>query len=105
MHASGSLMAPAAGLGVSHFADRHAMMHATIDTILDAWTIDVLRASSTATCEILDPHASSPRSVPLTPARELTAEQVSELRKLLLNPQSWFFAKKRCLPARLLPIK
>jgi hypothetical protein len=74
------------------------MMHSSIDSILDASTIDAIRASSTATCEILDPEASSRRLVPLVPARELTSEPLSELKRLLLDPQSWFFAQKRCLP-------
>jgi hypothetical protein len=74
------------------------MVHSLIDSILDASTIDAIRASSTATCEILDPEASSRSAVPLTAARELTSEQLSELKGLLLDPQSWFFAKKRCLP-------
>jgi hypothetical protein len=74
------------------------MVHSSIDSILDATTIDALRASSTATGEILDPHAKSRRPVPLTPARELTSDQLSELRGLLLDPHSWYFARKRCLP-------
>jgi hypothetical protein len=36
--------------------------------------------------------------VALSPARHLTSEQASELKELLLDPQSWFFAVKRCLP-------
>jgi hypothetical protein len=74
------------------------MMHSSIDSVLDASTIDAIRASSMATCEILDPEVSSLRPVPLAPARELTPEQLSELKRLLLDPESWFFAKKRCLP-------
>jgi hypothetical protein len=74
------------------------MKHASIDSILDTSTIDALRTSSTATCEILDPDASSPRSVSLTPARELTSDQFCELKELLLDPHSWDFPKKRCLP-------
>jgi len=74
------------------------MVHATIDSILDPATIDALRAASKATCEILDPRASTVRPVPLTPPRKLTRKQVSELRETLLDPQSWFFARKRCLP-------
>jgi hypothetical protein len=74
------------------------MMHTSIDSILDASTIDAIRASSTATCEILDPDASSRRPVPLSAPRELTSDQLSELKELLLDPQSWFFAAKRCLP-------
>jgi hypothetical protein len=74
------------------------MLHATIDSILDASTTDALRSSSRASCEILDPGASSVCPVPLTPARNLTPEQAAELKELLLNPQSWFFAAKRCLP-------
>ena len=72
--------------------------YTSIDSILDASTIDAIRASSTATCEILDPDASSRRPVPLSPPRELTSDQLSELKELLLDPQSWFFATKRCLP-------
>jgi hypothetical protein len=74
------------------------MMHLSIDSILDASTVDVIRASATATCEILDPDAEERRPVSLAPARELTSEQLSELKRLLLDPQSWFFAKKRCVP-------
>jgi hypothetical protein len=74
------------------------MVHSSIDSILDASTIDAIRASSTATCEILDPEVEEHRPVSLAPARELTPEQLSELKRLLLDPQSWFFAKKRCLP-------
>lgn len=66
--------------------------------ILDSLTIELLRASSTATCEILDPQASSGTSVPLVPGRELSSKQLSELKRLLLDPQSWYFAKKRCFP-------
>ena len=76
------------------------MAHSSIDSILDASTIDAIRACSTATCEILDPEASSLRPVPLTPARELTSEQLAGLKDLLLDPQSWFFAAKRCLPRK-----
>jgi hypothetical protein len=72
--------------------------HPSIDSILDASTINAIGASSTATCEILDPFASPRRSVSLTPPRELTSDQLSELKGLLLDPQSWYFAKKRCLP-------
>ncbi len=74
------------------------MVHASIDSILDASTIDAIRASAPATCEILDPESELHRPVPLAPARELTSEQLSQLKRLLLNPQSWFFANKRCLP-------
>lgn len=74
------------------------MVHSSIDSILDASTIDAIRASSTATCEILDPAASSHRPVPLTAPRELTSDQLTELKGLLLDPESWFFAMKRCLP-------
>jgi hypothetical protein len=96
---SSSLSATAAAeLNVSRFEDQLLMVHSSIDSILDASTIDAIRASSTATCEILDPEAASPHPVGLTPARQLTSVQLSELKGLLLDPQSWFFAKKRCLP-------
>ena len=74
------------------------MAHRSIDSILDTSTIDAIGASSTATCEILDPEASSGRPVALSPPRVLTSDQLSKLKELLLDPQSWFFAKKRCLP-------
>ncbi len=83
---------------VSHFEDRLAMLHATIESILKASTIDAIRASANVTCEVLDPDASFARSVALTPARKLTPEQASEFKGLLLDPRSWFFAVKRCLP-------
>lgn len=81
---------------VSRYEVEGCMQRATL--ILGASTTDSLRASAMATCEMLDPDASSLRPVPLTPARELTSEQLYELKRLLLDPQSWCFAKKRCLP-------
>jgi hypothetical protein len=74
------------------------MTHSSIDSILDPSAIEAIRASSTATCEILDPFTSSFSPVAITLARELTLEQLDVLRELLLNPQSWWFARKRCLP-------
>lgn len=74
------------------------MVHSSIDSILDASTTDAIRTSSAASCEILDPEAEARRPVTLAPARELTSEQLSELKRLLLDPQSWFFAMKRCMP-------
>ncbi|MFO0865146.1 MAG: hypothetical protein U0744_10935 [Gemmataceae bacterium] len=74
------------------------MVHSSIDSILDASTIDAIRLSSTATCEILDPEAEERHPVTLAPPRELASEQLSKLKQMLLDPRSWFFAKKRCLP-------
>jgi hypothetical protein len=74
------------------------MAHKPIDVILDPYTIDALRASSVGTCEILDPDASRRTPVWLTPPRKLTADQLAALKALLLDPRSWFFARKRCLP-------
>src|SRR5205085_1649508 len=51
--------------------------------------------ATSGTCQILDP---GPRTVALTPGRELTTEQLDELKRMLLDPESWFFAKKRCMP-------
>ena len=35
----------------------------------------------------------------LTEARDLTSEQLGALRGWLLDPASWYHAKKRCLPS------
>jgi hypothetical protein len=74
------------------------MLHPAIDSILDASTIKIIRASTRATCEILDPDSTLVRPLSLTPARELTLKQISEFTNLVLDPQSWSFARKRCLP-------
>ena len=74
-----------------------SMLHATIRSVLSASTSDAIRACAMATCQVLDPDASSARPG-LTPARRLTPQQCSQLKDLLLDPRSWFFAKKRCLP-------
>lgn len=70
----------------------------SIEAILKPSTIDAIRASAAATCEVLDPD--SVASVALTPAREMAAERCSTLKGLLLDPRSWFFARKRCLPRK-----
>jgi hypothetical protein len=72
------------------------MFLATIESILNASTIAAIRATASGSCEVLDPDDCS--KVALAPARKLIPEQVSEVRDLLLDPGSWFFAKKRCMP-------
>jgi hypothetical protein len=74
------------------------MFHETIDTILKPSTISAIGASVTATCELLDPERSTVGSVALTPARVVAPAGCSTLKRLLLDPRSWYFAKKRCLP-------
>jgi hypothetical protein len=74
------------------------MIDRPIQSILAPLTIEALQTSASATCELLDPQASLVRPVALTPARELAPGQVSSLKALVLDPQSWCFPKKRCLP-------
>jgi hypothetical protein len=72
------------------------MNHDTIDGILKPATIEAIRASSTATCELLDPMGKP--LVRLLPARSITKTRLGQLKELLLDPASWFFCVKRCLP-------
>lgn len=74
------------------------MLQPTIESVLNASTIRALHASAGATCEVLDPDTSCGRPVTLTPARRLTPGQVSALKDILLDPQSWLFAKKCRMP-------
>jgi hypothetical protein len=74
------------------------MFHHTIEAILKPSTIDAIRGSTTITCEVLDPEPRSAAPVALTPARKVAPAGCSMLKDLLLDPGSWFFAKKRCLP-------
>jgi hypothetical protein len=72
------------------------MNHDTIDGILKPATIEAIRKSSTATCEMLDPEG-KPFAL-LVPARRLAKARFVQLKELLLDPASWFFCVKRCLP-------
>ena len=74
------------------------MFHESIEAILKPATIDAIRKVSTVTCEVLDPEPESATPVALTPARQVAAEGCATLKDLLLDPRSWFFAEKRCLP-------
>jgi len=61
-------------------------------------TSAAIEASTGGCCQILDPNGTWTRPKVLTAARELDTEQLTSLKGLLLDPDSWYFCVKRCLP-------
>lgn len=72
----------------------------SISDILSEELIVALRNASGATCGLVDPddHSRLPRLI--TESVELLSSDLKLLTKLLLDVESWYFARKRCLPKR-----
>ncbi len=70
----------------------------TIENILSPTSIAAIRSSMAATCELLDPQTNVASPVSLTSPRDLPPTQVHLFKELLLDPGSWFFPQRRCLP-------
>ncbi|MEX2558585.1 MAG: hypothetical protein WD403_01665 [Pirellulales bacterium] len=74
------------------------MQFASIDRILKPTTIKAIKALTEGTCELVDPDSTAAQPVALTAPREIDADRLARFKELLVDPQSWWFARKRCLP-------
>jgi hypothetical protein len=76
------------------------MFFGEIDTILSASTIEAIESLVGGTCELVEPSTRSVNVIPLTSPRALGTAAIARLTRALLDPHSWSFARKRCLPRR-----
>ncbi|QDU05190.1 hypothetical protein V6x_49260 [Gimesia chilikensis] len=70
-----------------------------ISSYLPERTIKRLRCVESGTCVLLDPNPPDWKRAEITAPRELAATDVELLSQLLLDPDSWYRCKKRCLPS------
>ncbi|WP_436715907.1 hypothetical protein U8335_27275 [Roseiconus lacunae] len=70
----------------------------TISDILDAKSLSILRSVIGGTCVLIDPEDISITPQPICDSTELATDDAKLLATLLLDVESWFFARKRCLP-------
>lgn len=77
----------------------------SIFDILNEEQIELLRTANLASCFLVDPDSRSRHPVPITKTVDLKSSDLQLLTKLLLDVESWFFARKRCLPKNTAVIK
>ena len=77
-------------------------MLADIDRLLDRIykpeTVSLIESVSAGSVHLIGQPNGSVKSIALTEPRDLTADQLALLRDLLLDADSYFFARKRCIP-------
>ena len=77
----------------------------SISDILNAEQIELLRTADHASCFLVDPDGNLHKPVPTTEPVQLSVTDLQLLTKLLLDVESWFFARKRCLPKNTAVVK
>ncbi len=74
------------------------MQHNDINTILKSATVGAISTLTTGTCELIDPYSTEGYPVQLTSPRKMDTHTITQFIGLLLDPNSWCFPRKRCLP-------
>ena len=69
-----------------------------ITDILDIKSLSILRSVTGGSCVLVDPGDISITAIPISDAVELSTDDARLLARLLLDVESWYFARKRCLP-------
>ncbi len=70
----------------------------SIADILDANSLAILRSVTGGSCVLVDPDDVTDAPRPITDAVQLNNEDAILIAKLLLDVDSWYYARKQCLP-------
>ena len=69
-----------------------------LDRIYKPETVSLIESVSAGSVHLIGQTNGSVKSIALTERRDLTADQLALLRDLLMDADSYFFARKRCIP-------
>ena len=69
-----------------------------LERIYKTETVSLIESVSSGSVHLIGQPKGSVKSIALTEHRDLTADQLTFLRDLLLDTNSYFFARKRCIP-------
>lgn len=89
---------PANAIDFHRQAEQPISSPKNITDILDVRSLVTLRSVTGGSCVLVDPDDVTDNPRPISGAMQLLKEDALLIAKLLLDVESWFYARKQCLP-------